>query len=75
MFRNQLGFCNNPYCRADLKVTPYEIDHIVAKSRGGPRSRWLPRRRALTLRVLELSLLGLPLAFILDRDEPPSPPP
>jgi 5-methylcytosine-specific restriction endonuclease McrA len=36
MFRNQSGLCNNPYCRADLKVTRFEIDHIVAKSRGGP---------------------------------------
>jgi hypothetical protein len=36
MFRNQSGLCNNPYCRADLKRTHYEIDHIVAKSRGGP---------------------------------------
>jgi 5-methylcytosine-specific restriction endonuclease McrA len=36
MFRNQSGLCNNPYCRADLKRTRYEIDHIVAKSRGGP---------------------------------------
>jgi hypothetical protein len=36
MFRDQSGLCNNQYCRADLKVTPYEIDHIVAKSRGGP---------------------------------------
>ena len=35
MFRNQWGLCNNPYCRADLKRTSYEIDHIVAKSRGG----------------------------------------
>jgi hypothetical protein len=36
MFVSQSGRCNNPYCRADLKVTRYEIDHIVAKSRGGP---------------------------------------
>jgi hypothetical protein len=36
MFRNQSGLCNNPHCRADLKRTRYEIDHIVAKSRGGP---------------------------------------
>jgi tetratricopeptide (TPR) repeat protein len=36
MFVSQSGRCNNPYCRADLKMTPYEIDHIVPKSRGGP---------------------------------------
>jgi HNH endonuclease len=36
MFRNQSGLCNNPYCRADLMVTRFEVDHIVAKSRGGP---------------------------------------
>jgi hypothetical protein len=36
MFVSQSGRCNNPYCRADLKRTRYEIDHIVAKSRGGP---------------------------------------
>jgi 5-methylcytosine-specific restriction endonuclease McrA len=36
MFRNQSGLCNNPYCRADLKRTRFEVDHIVPKSRGGP---------------------------------------
>jgi HNH endonuclease len=36
MFRNQYGLCNNPYCRADLRRTRYEVDHIVARSRGGP---------------------------------------
>jgi 5-methylcytosine-specific restriction endonuclease McrA len=30
------GLCNNPYCRADLKRTRYEVDHIVPKSCGGP---------------------------------------
>jgi hypothetical protein len=36
MFRNQSGVCNNPFCRANLKTTRYEVDHIVPKSRGGP---------------------------------------
>jgi hypothetical protein len=36
MFRNQSGLCNNPYCRADLKRTRFEVDHIHPKSRGGP---------------------------------------
>ena len=36
MFRNQSGLCNNPYCRADWRVTRFEVDHIAAKSRGGP---------------------------------------
>jgi 5-methylcytosine-specific restriction endonuclease McrA len=36
MFRNQSALCNNPYCRADLKRTRYEVDHIVPKSCGGP---------------------------------------
>jgi hypothetical protein len=36
MFVNQSGVCNNPFCRADLKATRFEVDHIVPKSRGGP---------------------------------------
>jgi 5-methylcytosine-specific restriction endonuclease McrA len=36
MFVSQSGRCNNPFCRADLKMTRVEIDHIVPKSRGGP---------------------------------------
>jgi hypothetical protein len=36
MFRNQLGVCNNPFCRADLKTTRFEVDHIVPRARGGP---------------------------------------
>lgn len=35
LFDSQSGICANPYCRADLSVTQFNLDHILPISKGG----------------------------------------